>query len=425
MKEIVSFIFYIYLLSFSLPGNSINGIPIKQILFAMLVITILAHSFKNKNLKTIQKPLMMLFIPIIFIFVWWGYSVLSGNSGTPNEMFISFISLIGTCVIAYYFISNNIVGLAKAKKWLYISAFVKIIFTIFIEFRVMSGSMGFEELMSVYSYLDSTPVTMLISDLGMVRIATPSDSFPIVVLGFFIADKNNSRIIRFITSLAVLFFSFIVYSRFILFQTVCTIFIALVIGKFNFSKIIKTIIGTTFVLLFLFTVIPDTVANIYNSISFRLFSQEVVMSDNIRNEQQEVILQNISEKPIIGKGLGYYDRDLIRSEENLYSYELEYLSYIMQFGFLGFSLIIIMIIYSFYTMINFKLNNNTIRYLLYFNLLFWMLKPLFNPGFLSSNSGSSIASLFIISMYYFTLENNLFELRKKKFKVVWENKKQF
>ncbi len=104
--------------------------------------------------------------------------------------------------------------------------------------------------------------------------------------------------------------------------------------------------------------------------------------------------------------IGYYDPEFIRSDIAKYSYELEYLSFLMQFGILGFILIILMLIYSFYLMIDFKITNIKFRYLLYFNFLFWMIKPIFNPNFLSSNSGSLIAVLIILSTYY-SRENNM------------------
>lgn len=291
-------------------------------------------------------------------------------------------------------------------------SFLKVGFTILIEIGIMRFGLSYEGFMEIYAQLGSHPVSMPIESLGMYRLMTPSDSFPFVALGFLIADKKHTLIFRVLTSLSLIFFAIIVYSRIIFLQLAITLFIALIVRKINFKdmaelkNIVKSIIAICIVISLLIVIFPKETSNIYESLVYRIFSQETVQSDKIRDIQADTLFENISKNPIIGNGLGYYDPEFIRSDIAKYSYELEYLSFLMQFGILGFILIILMLIYSFYLMIDFKITNIKFRYLLYFNFLFWMIKPIFNPNFLSSNSGSLIAVLIILSTYY-SRENNM------------------
>lgn len=432
MNKILSIIFYLYILTFSLPGNSIIGFPIKQLLFSILIIIIIIHFFrkikkkgfsflstiflknlfKQRNKKYIRNPLAPMFIAIFSLLIWYIYSCLSKSTSSPNQILTNFISLIGTCFIVFYFTKNNLVSIEKAKKWIFITAFLKVGFTILIEIGIMRFGLSYEGFMEIYAQLGSHPVSMPIESLGMYRLMTPSDSFPFIALGFLIADKRYIPLIRILTVLSLVFFSIIVYSRIIFLQLALTLFIALVVRKINFKditeykKIMKSIIAIFMIISLLIVIFPKETSNIYESLMYRIFSQETIESDSIRDVQSEILFDNISNNPIIGKGLGYYDPGFIRSDSAKYSYELEYLSFLMQFGILGFILIILMLIYSFYLMIDFKIANINFRYLLYFNFLFWMIKPIFNPNFLSSNSGSLIAVLIILSKYY-SRENNI------------------
>lgn len=432
MNKILSIIFYLYILTFSLPGNSIIGFPVKQLLFTILIIiitidffrkikkkgvsffstTFFKDLFKQRNKNYIRNPLLPMFIAVFFILIWYIYSYLSKNTSSPNQILTNFISLIGTCFIVFYFTKNNLVSIEKAKKWIFITAFIKVGFTILIEIGIMRFGLSYEGFMEIYAQLGSHPVSMHIESLGMRRIMTPSDSFPFVALGFLIADKKHTLIFRVLTSLSLIFFAIIVYSRIIFLQLAITLFIALIVRKINFKdmaelkNIVKSIIAICMVISLLIVIFPKETSNIYESLVYRIFSQETVQSDKIRDIQADTLFENISKNPIIGNGLGYYDPEFIRSDIAKYSYELEYLSFLMQFGILGFILIILMLIYSFYLMIDFKITNIKFRYLLYFNFLFWMIKPIFNPNFLSSNSGSLIAVLIILSTYY-SRENNM------------------
>lgn len=415
MNKIANLLFNALILTFALPGNSIYGIPIKQLLFISCLLMVFYHLIKFRDNNTINRALMLMVLSLASVYAWFVYGTYANGLGTEASMFMSFASLIGTCLVAYYFIFNKIVNVSSAKKWVYIAAFIKIFFTVYIQHQLVNNGMSYERLMEIYASLGSSPITMRIADLGMIRIMTPSDSFSFVALGFLIADKRVSKIFRFITFILLTYFSIIVYSRMIFLQLGLTLIFAF-IDKNNLMKVIK-LAFVTFLLLATFVFFfQETATNIYDSLVFRLFSQETINSDEVRDVQQEVLLSNANENPVFGKGLGYYDKQLIRNSNAKYSYELEYMAFLMQLGIVGFSLIVLLLIFTFYKTINFNVKNNIIRNLLYFNFLFWAIKPFFNPNFLSSNSASTIVVLMIMSHVFANEQETL----KKRLRFVWK-----
>jgi hypothetical protein len=64
-----------------------------------------------------------------------------------------------------------------------------------------------------------------------------------------------------------------------------------------------------------------------------------VHADAVRREQYARLKEFFARKPIMGHGVGSYDRDYVRSPRMPYSYELQLLSFLFKFGVVGFALL--------------------------------------------------------------------------------------
>ena len=135
-------------------------------------------------------------------------------------------------------------------------------------------------------------------------------------------------------------------------------------------------------------------------LSMRFSGTLVSFSDNIREEELLILSNGFWESPFIGRGLGAYIRDFIRLQSHPYSYELEYLSFLYQFGIFGFITIVIPIIYVAYKNSVGILHRGIAKFITLVNFLIWLLKPIFNPNFLSSSSGMLISILIIFANTY-------------------------
>jgi len=62
-------------------------------------------------------------------------------------------------------------------------------------------------------------------------------------------------------------------------------------------------------------------------------------ADSVRKEQLARLKQLIAQKPLLGHGVGSYDRDYVRSPRMPYAYELQLVSFVAKFGVIGFALL--------------------------------------------------------------------------------------
>lgn len=118
----------------------------------------------------------------------------------------------------------------------------------------------------------------------------------------------------------------------------------------------------------------------------RFFSDQVSDSDLIRMEQSKALLNAIETRPLIGKGLGAHVNAVIRNSENPYSYELQWLSLTMQFGFAGIVAILLMIAASARDLLA---SHHRAKPWLLVLFILWLLSGWTNPHLTSSFAGAT------------------------------------
>lgn len=118
----------------------------------------------------------------------------------------------------------------------------------------------------------------------------------------------------------------------------------------------------------------------------RFFSDQVSDSDLIRMEQSKALLNAIETRPLIGKGLGAHVNAVIRNSENPYSYELQWLSLAMQFGFAGIVAILLMIAASARDLLA---SHHRAKPWLLVLFILWLLSGWTNPHLTSSFAGAT------------------------------------
>jgi O-antigen ligase len=244
---------------------------------------------------------------------------------------------------------------------------------------------------------------MYIDALNLIRIQTASDIFPVVIFGFYFLEKDvkvyKKSLVLALTSIYVI----IIYSRVILVQFIVML---IILFFYMFRNLLKRDIKRilVFPLLGALLLYPLSKVNLNDltlAIIDRFNSYQVSVSDDIRENQSRYLVEKFGENIFLGNGIGAYSKDYIRSLEAKYSYEKEYLSFLMQLGLLGFLLIIVFSIYIFYRMLSIRrIKSLDIKIIFIFNFVFWAIKPFFNPSFLSSNSGIIISILIIFSSIY-------------------------
>lgn len=113
--------------------------------------------------------------------------------------------------------------------------------------------------------------------------------------------------------------------------------------------------------------------------------------DSIRNEQMMALTDEILRSPFLGGGAGYHHPTLIRSDDTPFIYEIQVLSFIMQYGLLGTLLYIA--VFSYLIVPNAR--KGMMWPALFFVLVFFA-ASMFNPYMLGTYAGLSIVAINLV-----------------------------
>lgn len=398
-----------------LPSGNIIGIPIKLLIsFALLGLFFVWCISSKKNI--VIDIVMVGFVFILVMLLCWGCIGTINGYETVFACFKSFLSLLITVVSTYLVVKNEIVSIEKSIKMIYVTAILIVGIKFLCEIVLVLGMMEWNQFRQIYGIITGTSVTTMQIPFGgliIYRIMATNDFLPLVLLGFYLIFERKSFIKKCAIVAMLGVYTFIVYSRVAMVQYAVIIMVYLASEIWDFIKNTTREKMVVFVVLMFFVggVIAVVLAfesdsiisymtTFMGSLYERWFGDSAAYSDSFRDEQSLYLWLGIKETPILGQGLGSYIRGYLRSEELPFSYEAEYLSFIYQFGFVGFTIIIGGIICLFARICFKDTKGIRLNILLLINFGIWALRPVYNPQFLSSSSGMIIAVLFLAGGYY-------------------------
>lgn len=304
----------------------------------------------------------------------------------------------------YELVKNEIISSKVIVKYVGFVSIIIIFIKICFSFALSFGLLEVEKVVNFYKICLNCDLTTMYFPIGnfmFYRLMVSNDYIPFVFFSFYLYDKN--KITNKIFMIVVMsIYTFIIFSRIIIVQFIIILVVSLYCyfmeNKDAFEKYkIKLLALCSFGFIMLLFLTFKT--NLIGALIFRFSGNSTTISDSIRIEQKNELFNGINKSIFVGHGTGSYIKDYIRSETTPYTYELEYLSFLFQFGILGSLLIIVPTIYEFFDICLKKTITKQMKLLVLINLLLWVIKPLFNPGFISSNSGIIVALIYVLTDY--------------------------
>lgn len=200
-------------------------------------------------------------------------------------------------------------------------------------------------------------------------------------------SKNFKWLFLLITLPAI----FLSFSRFL--YGVVGISIILYAFTLNFKGFFRMVILTTLVAILGLSWIG--IEKVQILIYERFFSHDNQMSDQVRVDQINALMEELDIYPLLGKGLGGYVEKLVRGGDLHHSYEVQWIAFLMQFGILGFIILMIPVAIIAYKLFAPPFNRLKLAFLGLFGV--WLLSGFTNPFLISLTSGIVYSMFLLVS----------------------------
>lgn len=395
-EKLVNVVIYFFILTFSLPTGSLFNIPVQTYTIYLLFALFFFYIIKSKqNLFILIKSYLIEILVFIFGLIWCIYGYCSGYSLAFSEFKGLYISIV-LLLIFVFFYKQNILNTKNIYKCLLIMVLAKVFLKFAFELLFIFKILDYNTIREIYfNIFDSSVATMTMkfSSLTLIRIQDASEAIVYSIFPFLFFEKNISRNKKITLFLFFCIYTIIVYSRLYIAHAICVIILTLLYYRNKITK--KMIISFLIISILVILFFSEPVISI---IKLRFFSTDSSGSDSIRDVQTQMLLNGFYKKPLFGHGMAAFVPESIRNEIITFSYEKEYLSYLYQFGIVGFFFIIVGIILSYlYRIIEVMKNKtNVISMVTYLGIMWFLVRPIFNPSFLGLQNCFCIIALFFV-----------------------------
>lgn len=385
----------------TIPSDGSHGfLSIKSLSFVTSVLSVMMFVTIEKKLTMRQwKILCFMMLSLLFLLLWLFIGILYGETPEHSswEQFKIIWLTITVVAISIYFVHEQLISFSALLKTVLLTNFTYSIVKVTL---VLLHIFGY---VNLWSIVDALGVRFMSMDIlgTLPRFQTSIDIVTPFLLLFFLQSKNFditwSKTFRVIYLTVTLFAIFLSFSRFL----TLIAFLSLFLHAFTLkaSSIIRL---TPLVFIACFSLVAWLgIDNIYLIIERRFLSADNFNSDFGRHAQIAGLMQEYANYPILGKGLGSYAPQIIRDPQLLYSYEVQWVAALMQFGIIGLTLLLIPLFIIGIKILSKPITKTKIAFFILF--LSWLASGFTNPFLLSLTSG------IVYSLFYLTGE----ELKKE------------
>lgn len=388
-NTIASFILSIIFI-FTVFPSSIFVIVKLLLILGYLVLLSLYVYYEKARFSEFSVLYALFSIGIVYFFFFYSFILgnYDGNDVThqPKNILIILVLVISIGLS----IKLEIISYELFCKFVIISCGIYALVKFFIFLIITSGAMEADEVLGpIKESMPGVVYSKFFFSSWMYRLATSSDILVAIILSIALSSRDffsriiTSRIVRF--SCLFLFFFVILqsYTRYLWLM----VFISLILNIRFKSLLIASIF------LFLSTILllvseNEVVLGIVDVINARFLDTGSLETKYL---QSTMLLSEFSNYPILGKGAGSFVEGYVRSLEQKYQYENQWLAMGMQFGIVG----LFFLLMNFF-LIFFKLVINKEKSTVYIVFSLFIASGLTNPN-LTTVSTFIIYSIFIYS----------------------------
>lgn len=387
----------IWILLFSIQISNIGPVPIKAIfllVFLMLALVLMV----NRRYVILANGWLICFVfgGLIISFV---NGVFNGNYSAGNQLFV-LLSSIGVVCFSIILYQNSMIQEDRLEAVMYLTAIIAIVIKILVVVAVIFGIISAGDLNSFMQiYMGSSGFDMSADNgfMGLVpRVGNSGDVVYLIIFLFYSRKKNIPCIILF--WILILLMVLISNSRYLYILFILVNILLLSVGvKKSFEKLFVVIVASVVIIIFYAFSWHEPV---WDYIVDRYTGDLSIEADSQRAEQGLELFKYFKENVFFGIGMGGYLDHLIRNEERVWHYEVEYFSMLMQFGIIGFLMIFFCYI-SWVVLQIFKSYNKKLKMQIILSLVIFLVTPFQSALFIGSSGA------FVLLVIYFMTRNKL------------------
>jgi hypothetical protein len=315
----------------SLPTGSIFGVNVKVVVFLLFLAAFLLYLATNANMFSRADVFLLLGVAMFLCF-WSLVGILHGQADT-GQIFFQLREIASAIFIAWLSIFAIRKGFVPPERL--IAVVILGMFAVSAaKVALVAGSLVFDynPIQIIQSTFGETSTVAGSIDFNLVRLEFSADILGAFALFALLAPSLSGvrfgPISKFVFCLVVLLGSgFLAYSRYVWFIYIISIFTAMIV-----ERSWKLIAITTLAVVILSAPFYDVFQTIFEA---RFLSSGTDYSDAGRVEQSRALMDEIRIRPILGKGMGAHSNAQRSSDVQMYSYEMQWLAFLMQFGIVG------------------------------------------------------------------------------------------
>ncbi len=376
-----------------LPSDGQHGLlSIKSLAFiASVLSTLLYITIKQSLTWTQLKLAVFLLCSLCWLVFTSVYSHFSGTEASSIiDQFKIFLITLAVAGMTVFFVEEKLLSFPTLLKAVVYFNFAYSLFKTVLAVLLVLG------LVDIFQFISWTGTRVMTYGLygNLTRLQTSVDIITPFLLLFVLQSErigvhlNRSfKVCYLFVSTAAILLSF---SRFLIFIG----FLSCILYWMTLSlpKILKRM-GIVFALLLIGVglVGGDIVVQL---IEKRLYSKDNNLSDQTRVEQIEALMEDFSERPLLGKGTGGYSEKVVRDQELRHSYEVQWVAFLMQFGIIGMLFLLTPLGVIYRKLLKGPFSRTNVAFALLFTC--WLLSGFTNPFLISLASGI-IYALFLLT----------------------------
>lgn len=351
----------------------------KSIAFALMSAAFIANLVQKKRFTPIDQGLMLFTLAIlgfIFFFAWVGLENRGDMLGQVKLFLITASLPIG---LAYLMEKGDLSFSTFMKTAVFTNMFYSLIKLSLVALHLL----GVIDLISLLEKMGLRYMSMeVFGKLG--RMQTSVDILTPFLLYFVLSSeqwgvKLSKTFVRFYIVIAWLSI-LLSFSRYFMMCGLMAHFMCW-IGKKEGPFIASLVKFFLAALLIVGVAGPE---RIYKVVEKRFLSEESSASDRVREIQIREMTDKFQENPLLGLGMGGHTQGNIRDDKIKFSYEVQWMAFLMQFGMVGILFLVTLLAYLGYLI----LSPPTLSRLGLFTIyLLWLLSGFTNPFLISLPSG--------------------------------------